>query len=151
MTVAPESLVSRLEGYRLHEVDVVLHQVRLRFTTSGGLDGPQLTCTVLPTVTVDGKVVASSDERWAGLLRGLITQHVESTHELTGVGIRLELTHGSVRLHPPLQHPEGAEVARLEGLGDGTVRVWRSGSECFADVHSSVDRVGASHDTWGQG
>lgn len=150
MSAAPDSLVSRLEGLRLHEVSFVLHQVRLRFTTSGGLDGPMLTCTVLPSVTVDGKVVGSSDERWAGMLRGLITEHVQSTHELTGVGIRLEFAHGSVRLHPPQHYRDGTEVARLEGLGDQTVRIWRSGSECFADVHSSIDRVGSSHDTWGQ-
>ncbi|MDO5661575.1 MAG: hypothetical protein Q4G40_02665 [Brachybacterium sp.] len=131
---ASASTLSMLKGAHLRSVEFGIHHVTLGFDAPEGPGRAHFTMWVQPTVTVEGRVIPTSDERWAGALRDRITETVVRTNEAVGTGLRLEFTHGSVRVHPRAHFPEGTVVAELEGLTEHP-RVWRSGAECFDDIH----------------
>ncbi|UEJ81973.1 hypothetical protein Bra3105_14115 [Brachybacterium halotolerans subsp. kimchii] len=131
--------LSRLHGYRVREVCFVLGRLRIRFESpTGSVEQPLLECLVMPTMMREHAIISSEDERWAGVLRSLIGQDVTETYEEHGIGLRLELTHGSLRIHPRPAQRDGTPVARLGEFGDGAQREWLSGVDCFADLHREV-------------
>lgn len=137
---APQPLdLSRLRGYRVREICFVLGRLRVRFESpKGSAEQPQLECLVMPTVLQGHTIMSVDDDRWAGALRALIGQDVTTTYEEQGIGLRLITDHGSLRVHPHPSLGDGTVVARLDGFGDGQRREWRSGVECFADLHREV-------------
>ncbi|MBK0331783.1 hypothetical protein I8D64_10235 [Brachybacterium sp. MASK1Z-5] len=131
--------LSRLRGYRVREIGFVLGRLRIRFESpTGSSEQPLLECLVMPTVLKEHSIVSSDDERWAGALRELIGQDVTETYEEQGIGLRLELTYGSLRIHPRPSQRDGTAVARLSDFGDGARREWTSGVDCFADLHREL-------------
>lgn len=138
-TTAPALALRRLEGYRVREISFVLDRLRIRFESpKGSAEQPELECVVLPSILMGTSVVSPADERWAGGLRALIGQDVTATYEEHGIGLRLEFPYGAMRIHPRPSQRDGSEVAHLRGFGDGEARCWRSGVECFADLHREV-------------
>jgi hypothetical protein len=127
------SLLGRLVGFRLYSVQFVMDYVQLRFDGPTN-ETPVLTCDVLPTVILAGQRFSQTGAGWAGALRGLITQDVITTHEETGIGIKVDFDTGSIQLHPIRSELVGPEIAMLNGFEDRSWMVWRPGEDAFEDL-----------------
>lgn len=130
----PNELLSRLVGYRMYSVEVVLNDyVQLRFDRVGSADLPCLNCDVWPTLAAQGRMWRESDLGYADALRRLTPGIVSATAEATGAGLRIELDTGTVILHPARDQVH-AEIALLTGFTDGQWMCWRPGEESFEDL-----------------
>ncbi|MYS20823.1 hypothetical protein GA0115240_123633 [Streptomyces sp. DvalAA-14] len=127
------SLLGRLVGFRLYSVQFVMDYVQLRFDGPTN-ETPVLTCDVLPTLTLAGQSLSPTEAGWAGALRGFIPQNVISTHEKTGIGIKVDFDTGSIQLHPTKGELIGPEIAMLNGFEDRSWMVWRPGEDAFEDL-----------------
>ncbi|MGW0764259.1 hypothetical protein [Streptomyces sp. NPDC002676] len=133
MAYERNSLLGRLVGFRLFSVQFVLDYVQLRFDGPAD-DRPVLTCDVLPIVTLSGQRFSPAEAGWTDALRGLISQHVTATHEETGIGVKVDLSTGSIQLHPTESELVGPEIAMLNGFVDNSWTVWRPGEDAFEDL-----------------
>jgi len=129
----PNELLSRLVGFRLFSVQFVGDYMQLRFD-SPTEDKPVLNCDVLPAVEREGRTWRDGDAGYADALRALIRGTVLTTTEETGRGLRLELSHGIVTLHPAQEELVGPEIALLSGFSDRQWMCWRPGEESFEDL-----------------
>jgi hypothetical protein len=131
----PNELLSRLVGLRLLAVEFVLDYLQLRFDGDPHDPQPVMTCDVRPAVELgDGPALRNGATGYADALRSLVGELVRSTDERTGVGLRISLETGAVRLHPSGDEIAGPEIAMLSGFPDQSWMVWRPGEESFEDL-----------------
>lgn len=131
----PNELLSRLMGFRLYSVQFVMDFVQLHFDGPAG-ETPVLTCEVFPAVgTPRDEIPPSRGRRQpADVLVALIGGEVIGTSEATGTGLRIDLTTGSIVLHPEQDDVVGPEIALLNGFADGMWMCWRPGEDSFEDL-----------------
>ncbi|WP_188755064.1 hypothetical protein [Microbacterium album] len=131
----PDSLLSRLVGYRVYSVEFVLNDyVQLRFDGDFGAGSPVvLNSYVWPEVETQGRRWRETDLGYADALRKMTPGAVVSTSEATGQGIRIELDTGAVVIHPTADDVF-VEIAELRGFRDGSWMVWRPGEDSFEDL-----------------
>jgi hypothetical protein len=128
----PNQLLSRLVGFRMYSVTLVMDYVQLGFD-SASAETATMNCDVWPEVTVEGGVFHEPDLGYTDSLRRLIPGIVLETRESTGLGLLLVLDTGSIRLHPRIEEVH-AEIAMLSGFSDGSWMVWRPGEDSFEDI-----------------
>lgn len=94
-----------------------------------------MTCEAWPEVELsDRSVHRDGAAGYAEALRSLAGHSVLSTEERTGVGLRISLEGGSIRLHPSLDELSGPEIAMLRGFEDQNWMCWRPGEKSFEDL-----------------
>lgn len=131
----PNDLLGRLAGLRLLAVEFVLNYLRLHFDGDANDPQPILICEAWPIVELsDGSTYRDGSVGYADALRSLVGTSVISTQERTGVGIRIDLDGGTVRLHPSIDELTGPEIAMLSGFADRSWMCWRPGEDSFEDL-----------------
>ena len=130
----PNELLSRLVGDRMYSVEFVLNDyVQFRFDGPPGAGPVTFNSYVWPVVHLDGRAWREPDLGYADALRKLTPGTVVSTTEETGSGIRLELTTGTLVIHPAKEEVF-VEIAEIGGFADGGWMVWRPGEDSFEDL-----------------
>jgi hypothetical protein len=129
----PNELLSRLVGCHLYSVSFEIDGVRLLFVNDITDEQPHLQCFAWPHVELNGTSYAESTLGFGDALRSLIGGTVTSTTEATGVGLRLDFSERSVRLHPAIEDVY-VEIGMLSGLEDEAWMVWRPGEDSFEDL-----------------
>lgn len=131
----PNALLGRLVGLRLLAAEFVLDYLQLRFAGNPEDPQPVLTCDVWPVVDLTNVATyRHGSTGYADGLTSLVGGVVTSTEERTGVGVRIELERGSLRLHPSIDELTGPEIAMLRGFADNAWMCWRPGEDAFEDL-----------------
>lgn len=133
-TYVPNSLLSRLVGFRMYSVTFVLNDyIQLRFDGDSEPGNPYLNVEAWPAVEVAGRVWRESDLGYADALRRLTPGIVQFTSERVDDGIRLGLDTGLIHINP-IRSEVVLEIALLDGFADRHWMCWRPGEDSFEHV-----------------